>query len=311
MLLKTLTCDIIIIGWCNTEKDNSNNRVVFTDWYTVIISQGAKYFEIPIPKFLKELEKKLDSKEYNVFYNEKQKMFSITYDSVDYNVVLNKNEQGSLLSGEYSPLILKLLLLASKEKEYNDEAKIQAVRKAKIDAFIRSNYADMETLEDHELYLDYLKVSLKNTKNADEKVIINTKIANLVKIIEKLKKERKEQNENPLNLRLHINKMIFKILDDVDKLDEKDQIAISIKLKQIILDYEKIIDDYNKKKDMGLLLGNPLIPFDILERIIEIEFEIKTFQKNKKSSDESSSFFDDLERELKSIIDSDDRKGTK
>ncbi len=288
-----------------------NNQIVFTDWYTVILILNGKKYEMPIPKFLKELDKKIDSREYNVFFSEKQRQFSITYDGVDCSVVLNKNEQDSLLSGDYSPLILKLLLLASKEKEYNDEAAIQAVRKAKIEAFIRSNYADMETLEDHELYLDYLKVSLKKKKNANEKVIINTKIANLVKIIEKLKKEEKEKKENPLSLSLHINKIIFNLLKDLDKLDEKDRISLSIKLKQIILDYEKIVDDYNKKKDMGLLIGNPLLPFSILERIIDIESEIKTLQKKRISIDESVSFFDNLETELKSIIDSDDKKGSK
>lgn len=288
-------------------KKNSN-QVVFTDWYMVSINDDNNRYEIPVPKFLKELEKKLESKSYNVFFDNEKKVFYITYCGVDYDVILNNKEQNSLLSNNYSPLVLKLLWLASLEKKYNDEAALQNVRKAKIEAIIKSNYEDMESLEDYELFLDYLKSSLKNAKTIEEKNTINTKIANIVKTINEMKKEEKQKEENPLNLQLYINRYIYDILKQVNKLDEKDRKKVAAELRKILVDFKKIVDDYNKKKDTGLFIGNPMLPMDILERIIDVEFELKTLLKSKDLSNYIDSELGDIEEELNSVIHSKNNK---
>ncbi len=281
-----------------------NNQIVFTDWYTASINNDSEHYEIPVPKFLKELEKKLESTDYNVFYEENQKRFYITYCGVDYNVLLNKGEQLKLSSGEFSPLILKLFWLAKLEKKYNDEKALQEVRIAKIKAIEESDYEDLDTLEDHELYLEYLENSLKKAKTSKEKNAINTKIAYIVPKIRELKKNEKQQQDNPLNLQLYINRFIYNILAQIEQLDEAERTKMAAKLKKILLDFKKIVDDYNKKKDTGLFIGNPLLPMEILERIIDVEFELKSLLKMKSLGDFVDEELGDVEAELRSVISS-------
>ena len=280
----------------------NGNIVVFTDWYSVIVNTDNVSKEIAIPKFLRELEKKLESKEYNVFYNEKQKKFYITYEGIDYSVIFNNDEQKSLESNDYTPLILKLFWLTSLEKKYNDEKAFQTARKEKINSINNSNYEDIETIEDYELYLDYLKELLKKAKTQEEKNAINTKIVNIVQIVSKMKKEVKEKEENPLNLQMYINKTIYNVLKQVDKLNNEEKKEITSELRTIIVDFKKQVDDYNKKKNSGLFFGNPMVPMDILERIIDVEYKVKSLLKSKEISifvDESLS---GLESELNSIV---------
>ncbi len=288
-----------------------NNKIVFTDWYEVIIILEDKKIEVPVPKFLKELDRGLSKEEYSISFYDDKKEFFITYKGTEYKVILNQTEQEKLESEEYSPLIIKLLLLTSKEKEINDEQALQAVRKTKIDAIIRSNYEDLETVEDYELLLEYLQLALKKSKTPEEKNVNNTKIANVVQIITSMKQEEKEKKENPLNLQMYINKFIYNDLAQVEQLDPKNRGALAQELKKIIIDFRKQVEDYNKKKESGLFLGNPMVPMNILERIIDVEFKIKSVLKSNALSSFVSEQLSELRSELQSIIKSDSGKGKK
>ena len=285
-----------------------NNQIVFTEWYTAIINSYDERRELPTPKFLKGLESKLESTEHNVFYDKDEKKFIITYAGKDYDVVLNSNDQQCLLNEEYSPLILKLLWLASKEKQYNDEAALQRVRQQKINTYVKSNYEALETIEDYELYLDYLKVSLKKAKTMEEKNTINTKIATIVQILKEMRKKQDNQIYNPLNLELHINRFIYNIIKKLNNLSDKDRQEIAIELKRILLDYKKIVDDYHQKKDNGLIIGNPLMPTEILERIVDVEFKVESLLKSNKITSLVDLELSDVVSELNSLVNSRSKK---
>ena len=277
------------------------NRLVFTDWYTVIINN---YNEVPLSKFLRELEKKLKTKEYNVYYDENTMKFIITYNGIDYEVILPINSQKSLNSKQYTPLVLKLLLLATNEEIYSDIANKQAVRETKIKEMNDSFYEDIETIEDYELYLDYLKKALTKAKTVEEKNTINTKIASIVNIINNMKKEEKQRKENPLNLQLHINRFIYNIIKELDKINEKDRKIIGVELKKIILDYYKIVKKYNSRKDTDLIVGNPIIPMEILSRIIIVEEKVASILKKQDTREIVYVELKDIEDDLNSIINS-------
>lgn len=287
--------------------DDYSNTIVFTDWYQVVINKDKSY-EMPVPKFLKALEKELISTDYNVFFNEEKKKFIISFKGNDYDVIFNKDEEESLLSGQYSPLILKLLWLSKLEKKYNDERAIQEVRRAKIEAFIKSNYEYMETVEDYELYLEFLKDQLTKAEKQEEKNAINTKIANIIPIISKMKKEEVRRVENPLDLQLHINRFIHNDLKQIEELDDENRKALANEIKGIILDYRSRVELYNQKKKDGLFLGNPLLPMDILGRIIDVEFKIKKAMKSGKLSSYVKDSLSSLEEKLNAIINEEPQK---
>ncbi len=287
----------------------NGNTIAFTDWYMVIINSKNKNMEIPVPKFLKELEKKINSSDYNVFYNDKKKCFIITYDGDDYTVVLNQKEQNELANKNYTPLILKLMLLASLEKKASDEMASQAVKKQKLKAIIESDYENIESLEDYELYLEYLKESLQKAKSIEDKNTINTKIACILSIIERMKKEEKEKEDNPLDLKLHINRFVYNILRQIDKLDDKNKKIIALELKRILIDYKQIVDDYNSRNDTSMIIGNPMVPMEILERIIDVEYKLKVLLKNRELSSFVDTKLNSIEDELAEVINN--KKGKK
>lgn len=289
----------------------NNNKIVFTDWYEVIINSNKGKTEIPVPRFLRELDRRLEKEDFSISFYEDNKEIFIIYDGIEYKVILNRTEQEKLESGEYSPLILKLLWLASKEKRYNDEQALQAVRKTKIEAIIKSNYEDLETVEDYELLLEYLQLALKKSKTPEEKNANNTKIANVVQIIKSMKQEEEEKKENPLNLKMYINKFIYNALGQVEQLDPKNRGVLAQELKKIIIDFKKQVEDYNKKKEAGLFLGNPMVPMNILERIIDVEFKIKSILKSNSVSSFVSSQLSGLKSELNAIVNNDSCKGKK
>lgn len=275
------------------------NRLVFTDWYTVIFNGNR---EVPLSRFFRELEGKLKTKEYNVYYDENTMIFIITYNGTDYEVLLPINSQKSLKTKEYTPLVLKLILLARNEEIYSDIANKEAVRETKIKEINDSFYEDIETIEDYELYLDYLKKSLSKAKTEEEKHTINTKIASIINIVNNMKKEEKQKRENPLNLQLHINRFIYNIIKQLDKINEKDRKMIGIELKKIILEYYKIIKKFNSRKDTDLVVGNPVIPMEILSRIIDLEALVDTILKKQDTKETVSSELKGIEDDLHSII---------
>ena len=287
--------------------ENYNNTIVFTDWYQVQIN-GSDSFEISVPKFLKELEKGLNSKAYNVFFNEDNKKFIITYKGHDYDVIFNRDEEESLLSGQYSPLIIKLLWLTKLEKKYNDERAIQAVREAKIESFENSNYENLETVEDYELYLEFLKNKLNKATSQEEKNAINTKITIILQMINEMKKDENKRQNNQEDLEMHINRFIYSDLKQIEELDDENRISLANEIKGIILDYRKRVEAYNQKKKSGLFLGNPLLPKDILGRLIDVEFKIKTAIKTSKISSYVTDSLSGLEERLNSIINDEPQK---
>ena len=122
----------------------NNNQIAFTDWYMVIVSTKDDSIEMPVPKFLKALEKKYKSDKFNVLYNEDTKKFAITYNGEDFSVEFNSEEKRNLESGEYSPLLVKLMFLATQEKIYNDIQQERERKKQRLNEILNFSYDDMK-----------------------------------------------------------------------------------------------------------------------------------------------------------------------
>ena len=281
------------------------NQIVFTDWYTVNVctAKTNDIKEIPVPKFLRELERNLKGMDYNITFDEESNEFDITYKGKNYEVVLNKDDQISLVTNEYSALVLKLRWLTSLDKKYTDEFELIKYREERLKQIIESNYEDMKTLEDYEILLGFLNQSLKKVKTEEEKNTINTKISAILPTIDELRKEEKEKKENPLSLRLHLNRFIYNALGKIDALNDEDRVALAGELKKILIDFKQIVDDYNKNKDDGLVIGDPMFPSSILQRIIDIEFKIKSVVKKDNIVAIVDDELGDIENELRAVVD--------
>ena len=277
-------------------------KIVFTDWYTVIIGNDS---EIAVTKFLKELEKKIESKNYNVFYDDKK--FIITYNGIDYNVILPFESEKSLQSTEYTSLTMTLLFLASREKKINSERELQEVRKVKIEAIDDSSYENIESLEDYELYLEYLKKRINSAKTKEERNAINVKIASIIRIISDKKESEKQKIQNPLDLQMHIYRFIYNLLDKVKLLDLSNRKKIIQELKEILNDFHNRVKKYYERKDNDLIIGNPMVPMDILDRIVNLEFIVKQELEECKRNNIVNSEITKIEDELDDIIN--DNKG--
>ena len=281
-----------------------NNQIAFTDWYMVIISTDKDSIEMPVPKFLKALEKKYKSDQFNVLYNEDTKEFAITFNGEDFNVEFNSEEKRNLESDNYSPLLVKLRFLASQEKIYNDAQKEEERKKQRLTEILNSNYDDMKTAEDYELLLFYLEnYSSKKAKTEKDRNTVNTMIAHIIPKLNELRKEEENKITNPLNLRMHINKFIYNLLMQARQISN-DTVRKNIvnEIRKIIADFRKIVNNYNRNiNNPNLYVGNPLLPMQILDRINEIEFEIRNILKN----DHLSLFVDNEFNSLKEAIQED------
>ena len=110
---------------------------------------------------------------------------------------------------------------------------------------------------------------------------------------------------------MYINKFIYNALGQVEQLDPKNRGVLAQELKRIIIDFKKQVEDYNKKKESGLFLWNPMVPMNILERIIDVEFKIKSILKSNSISSFVSSQLSGLKSELNAIVNNDSCKGKK
>ena len=277
-----------------------NNQIAFTDWYMVIVSTEEDSIEMPVPKFLKALEKKYKSDKFNIIYNEDTKEFAITYNGEDFNVEFNSEEKRNLESGEYSPLLVKLMFLASQEKIFNDAQQEKERKKQRLAEILNSSYDDMKTAEDYELLLDYLEnKKYREAKTEKERNTVNTMVAHIIPKLNELKKVEEGKITNPLNLRMHINKFIYDLLTQTKQVsDDNVRVGLVNRIKKIIADYRKIVDDYNRNGNNVLYVGNPLLPMQILDRINEIQFELINILKDHRLSIFVDGEFNSLKAEI-------------
>ena len=277
-----------------------NNQIAFTDWYMVIVSTKDDSIEMPVPKFLKALEKKYKSDKFNIIYNEDTKEFAITYNGEDFSVEFNSEEKRNLESGEYSPLLVKLMFLATQEKIYNDIQQERERKKQRLNEILNSSYDDMKTVEDYELLLDYLEnKKYREAKTEKERNTVNTMVAHIIPKLNELKKQEESKITNPLNLRMHINKFIYDLLTQTKQVsDDNVRVNLVNRIKKIIADYRKIVDDYNRNGNNVLYVGNPLLPMQILDRINEIQFELINILKDHRLSIFVDGEFNSLKAEI-------------
>ena len=267
----------------------NNSELWFTEKGTVIYSTPKGVVEKPGSRFFKELERKYKKDSHNVVFDEENNKFTITIDGIDYGVVLPEESQRSLIPSNsgptYSPLVLKLLYLSMIEQQYNDYTRALEVRNAKIKEMDDSFYENMQTLEDHEIYAEYLEAKYKKAKTKEERDLINTKLANLYEYIKELKRKEKQETENPLNLKLHINRFIINLLEKAKQLDDARRLKIANLLKKIVSEYQKIVNEYNRRNRNSLVVGNPLLSLEILGKIVDVEFLLASYLKEKQASD--------------------------
>ena len=266
----------------------NNSELWFTEKGTVIYSTPKGVIEKTGSRFFKELERNYKKDSHNVIFDEENNKFTITIDGFDYDVVLPEESQRSLIPSNsgptYSPLVLKLLYLSMIEQQYNDYVRALEVRNAKIKEMDDSFYENMKTLEDHEIYAEYLEAKYKKAKTKEERDLINTKLANLYEYIKVLRQKEKQENENPLNLKLHINRFIYDLLDKAKLLDDSKRIKVANLLRKIVLEYQRIVKEYNRSGN-SLKLGNPLISLEILGKIVDVEFLVAKYLSEKKTND--------------------------
>ena len=275
------------------------DKIVFTDWNMVIIDDRL---EISSNKFLNILEKNIKTHEYNVFYD--NNTFLITYLGIDYEVILPSSSEKSLESKEYTPLVLKLLLLSFVEKRYNDEEALENAKKVKVSEMNNSFYEDIKEEEDYILYLDFLKKSLSTVKTPEEKRVINTKIAQIVQKIEEMQMDARKKLLNPLNLQNYMYRFIYDLLKKTELLDSNNRKVIAGKIREILKEYKIELDKYIiKRKKQQLVIGNPLLSMGTLDKIIDVEFLIDEIKKKNNLQDKINSETKKIEDELNEIID--------
>lgn len=268
---------------------NYQREILFTDKGTVIYSTPRGVFEKPASKFLREVEKKYKKDGYGVFFDKDNNKFTMNFNGIDYDVKLTKESEESLqpTNGEpnYTPLVLKLLYMSMIEEQYNNYLNAIAVRKAKIKEINDSFYETMETLEDHEIYLDYLDEEYKKAKTKEQRDVINTKVAYLAPIVQELRAKEKQKRDNPLNLKYHINRFVIELLEKAKQLDDAKRLKIANLLKKIVQEYQRIVNEYNRRSKNTIVLGNPLLSLEILGKIVDVEFLLAGYLKEKQASD--------------------------
>ena len=280
-------------------------EIKFTDKGTVIFSTARETIEKPASKFLHEVERKYQKDGYGVYFDKETNKFTMTFNGLDYAVILPKESEDSLTprnnGPKYTPLVLRLLYMSMIEEQYNKYLNAIAVRKAKINEINDSFYNTMETLEDHELYLDYLDNEYNNAKTKEARELISTKMANLAPIVQELKKKRIQEKNNPLNLKYHINRFVMELLNKAKQLDDKKCLKIADMLRKIVLEYRDKVFAFNKKSKNELSLGNPLVSLEILGKIVDVEFLLAKYLKEKQASEFVESKMGDIVHDLESM----------
>ncbi len=252
--------------------------IVFTNQNVVVKSFNKIITIEPIPKYIKKLEKRITSKEYNVYFNIYHNTFIIMEENIEYDVILPSIE--SVGKQCYTSIVSCLLNLAVKEHENSSIQEKEATKEAKIKAMEESNYEDIEELEDLELYLDYLKKEkIKEAKTNEEKVVIKTKIFYLESLINKKKSEEERQKNDPLGLNDHIYGFIHDLSVKASDLNDKDKLIALGMTKEILEDYKRL-KSTKPDKNRLLVLGSSKHPMNIIRRIVNVELFISESLRN-------------------------------
>ena len=247
-----------------------SDKIVFSYWDTVIYSDK----EVPVADFLRNIEHdfevnhKADS--FAVFFDEENKKFFMNVNGKKYEVVFQDDVQEKLNKCEYNSLLIKLISLANETKRLLDEEAIKKTREEVINRIDNSFYEEMETPENYQIYLDYLEEKLSNTDNEEEKRVIDTKMANIIKILGDMRKSNSRVMINPLERKYNVVSYLYELLEKSESLDQKDRIEIAKEVKKIVIDYKKLQND----KVKGKVKDNFVLPLDILNRISDLEQKI-------------------------------------
>lgn len=246
-----------------------NDCIVFTNYNITVKYTDAFQETFPTNKFLEILEKKLNDNKYSIFYSENKRIFYITYDGRDYDVVLPAIDQKSLESNNFTPLVNNLLYLAAKKRNIIYSNNKEAVRETKIKAMENSNYEDIEDVEDLRLYLDYLKnTALKKATKQEDIETIQTKIISISLLIKRKTRDDDNRIQSPLDLKSYMEKFVYEVMDKVNKLDNKDKKMILSKTSKILKEYKKYINySFGNKR----IFNNKYLPVNILDMINEVE----------------------------------------
>ena len=247
-----------------------SDTIVFTYWESVIYGKE----EIPVQELLNKIDESLNVysnvRYFGVYYNEKEKKYFIKIDGQKYEAVFQDEVKEIINNGGNNTLTLRLNLLANKTKQMEDETAIKETRKEIIERIDKSNYEEIETPENYQIYLEYLEDKLSTAKTNEEKRLIDTKMANIIRILGDIRKSNTPIVTNPLELKYDIVSYLKDILDKCNLLERKDQIFVAKEVKKIILEYKKLQNDIAKGKNKE----NNILPVEILDKINELEQKI-------------------------------------
>ena len=266
------------------EKRSMNNKMVFTDNNLVVLLRGSNISSILAVDLIKHLESHLKNQSDGVYYNPRNKTFFILYSGYEYEVFLTDNDENELGFNRYTPLVKNLLYLAAQKKKIEEEESAKVVKETKIDAMEKSNYEDIEDIDDLRLYLDYLyKVSLKKARSREEKETVQAKIVGVRLLIKR--KERQSENRilSPIDLKTYVERFVSDTTKRVNKLKRNEKLMILNKTKKIVEEYKKY-NDINLGIKAGIFT-NPYIALSILDKVDEIEAFFKSKSDDMETND--------------------------
>lgn len=247
------------------------DKAVFTYWDTVIYGNT----ELPVQELFNTIDDSLskhDTKYYGVYFDEKEKQFIIKIDTIKYLAVFQDEVNEMINEGGNNSLTLRLLLLANKTKQMQDEIAIKTTRESIIDKINSSNYEEIETPENYQIYLEYLEEQLAKAETDAEKRLIDTKMANIIKILGDIRKSDTQLITNPLELKYDIVGYLNEILGKCKLLERKDQITVAKEVKRIIIEYKKLQNNIAKGKNKDK--DNNVLPIAILDQISQLEQKV-------------------------------------
>ena len=240
------------------------NKIFFNAFHQVIIQSGNWKEKMPEKSFLNILSNNIKSNDYSVFYDANNYNFTITYKGEAYSVFFTPEVRAGLRSGKYSPIILELFKIALNEKKYNDAVKAKKDYETRIRKIELSGYSNLSTLDDYKFYLTYLQNKDK-TASKEEKEIIELKIKGILKNI-----------TNPYNLNFHLMQDIWDVANKGEELNDEQKAELEILLKKITDDYYQIISS----RSDGLVIGSSALPMEIVRRIEEVEYLVRSWIEN-------------------------------
>ncbi len=251
------------------------DKIIFTPWHIVRFKDDKYTPDKSEKRFLAEMNRKIKSDKYNVFYYEKDVSFTIVYNGKQYQVILPNEVTNSIRTGKYNELALQLLKLVEIKRKKIDIVEAKKIKEEKIKAkeerikeIETSGYSKLIEIEDYKMYLDYLNTLSKTVNTESEKILINTKIRGVLKVL-----------TNPYNLKLHFSRFICQVAEKGKELDEDKKEALEVILRKITEDYyTEIMNNGNQM----LIIGSLEKPMNIIRRIEETEALLEEWLKDKK-----------------------------